>query len=84
MAMIYEDSKDLHVKAVVVYVDTSKAYKDSEKTQQFEAQELKDAFVRGALVATSTGYAVPTAFSMSDGTATITTADGTYSSKAGN
>lgn len=52
MAKIYEDAKDLHVAAVVIYNDgtDTNAYKDSECEVQFTTSELKDAFVKGCVI----------------------------------
>ena len=54
---IFDDYKDVHVANYVIYAYNSKAYKDAAHTTQFTTSELKDVFVKGALVATETGYA---------------------------
>ena len=53
MEKIYEHAKDLHVVATMVYsngTDDTKAYADAECTVQFKASELKEAFIKGALI----------------------------------
>ena len=52
MAQIFEQAKDLHVVATMVYgngTDT-KAYSDAEYTKEFTVSELKEVFVKGALI----------------------------------
>lgn len=57
MAKIYEDSKDLHVVATLVYKKESetKAYKDSALTVQYTTSELKEVFIKGALIVLEDG-----------------------------
>lgn len=52
MSKIYEDYKDVHVVATLVYKKTgeTKAYKDAACTEQYKTSELKEAFVKGAIV----------------------------------
>ena len=52
MTKIFEDAKDLHVVAVIIYKKNAqaKAYKDAACTEQFTTSELKDAFIKGALI----------------------------------
>ena len=52
MDKIYEEAKDLHVVATTIYtnLEDGVAYTDAECTKPFSVEELKDAFVKGALV----------------------------------
>jgi len=52
MTKIMQDAKDLHVVAVIIYKKNgqAKAYKDAECTKQFTTSELKEAFIKGALI----------------------------------
>lgn len=52
MTKIMQDAKDLHVVAVIIYKknNQTKAYKDAECTEQFTTSELKEAFIKGALI----------------------------------
>lgn len=53
MDKIYEQAKDLHVVCTIIYGNgdvAGFAYKDSECTIMYTAEELKEAFVKGALV----------------------------------
>ena len=52
MSKIYEDAKDLHVVATIIYNKSSdsKAYTDAECTKQFKTSDLKEAFIKGALI----------------------------------
>lgn len=52
MSQIFEQAKDLHVVATMVYgngTDT-KAYSDAECTKEFTVSELKEIFIKGALI----------------------------------
>lgn len=54
MSKIYEDANEQHVRAVVIYkksASDSKAYVDSGYTTQFTTSELKNAFLKGAVIA---------------------------------
>ena len=63
MDKIFNDAKDKNVAAVKVYVDTNNyACLDSAKSVKLTAEELEDAFVKGCVVVTATGYAIPTAY----------------------
>lgn len=52
MAKIYKDANDQYVAATIVYNDgtDTKAYKDAECEVQFTTSELKDAFIKGAVI----------------------------------
>lgn len=57
MDKIFEQAKDLHVVATYVYgngTDTN-AYADAECTKQFTTSELKEVFVKGALIKINDG-----------------------------
>ena len=67
MSKIFEDAKDLHVVATIIYnksTDT-KAYKDSACTVQYKTSELKEAFIKGAIIvlASNGGYVKPVKYS---------------------
>lgn len=74
MAKIYEDAKDLHVRAVYVYKKASetKAYKDEGCTEQFTASELKDAYLKGAVINVSGALYKPVALTIAANAATVT------------
>lgn len=51
MEKIYEQAKDLHVVATLVYNNGDEfAYADEACTTKFKVSELKDVFVKGALI----------------------------------
>lgn len=50
MDKIFEQAKDLHVVATYVYGNGANAYVDAEHTTQFTVSELKEVFVKGALI----------------------------------
>ena len=91
MEKIYDQAKDKNVAAVVIYadIDNKKVYKDPEMTIQMTTSELKDAFVKRALVygvnSTSVAsYFVPLAFVIIEGVGSINvmTSDGSNVSLA--
>lgn len=57
MDKIFEQAKDLHVVATYVYGNGSdtNAYADAECTKQFTVSELKEVFVKGALIKINDG-----------------------------
>lgn len=58
MDKIYEKAKDLHVKATYVYGKTNDtaAYTDSECTTKFTTSELKEVFLKGAVILIGGAY----------------------------
>lgn len=91
MEKIYDQAKDKNVAAVVIYADigNEKVYKDPEMAIQMTTSELKDAFVKRALVygVDSTGvagYFVPLSFWIIEGVGSINvmTSDGSNVSLA--
>ena len=56
----YEDANDQHVRAFMVYKKTAqtKAYKDSAYTEQYTTSELKNVFIKGALIVLEDGSLV--------------------------
>lgn len=66
MAKIFQQAKDKNVAAVLIYEKTSetKAYKDAAYTVQYTTSELKDAFLKGAVIVLAAGgYAKPINYS---------------------
>lgn len=66
MDKIFQQAKDKNVAAIVIYEKTSetKAYKDAAFTVQYTTSELKDAFLKGAVIALAAGgFAKPVAYS---------------------
>lgn len=54
MEKIYEQAKDLHVVGVYVYAnEDGKAYADAACTVECKASELKEAFIKGAVILVS-------------------------------
>lgn len=50
MERIYEQLKDLHITAVIVYAIDGKAYEDAEGTIGVPTETLKDLFLKNVLV----------------------------------
>ena len=71
MEKIYEQSKDLHVVATYVYGDDGKAYKDADFTEQYTTSELKEVFVKGAIISVDGGLNKAIGFSVSENIGTI-------------
>ena len=59
MERIYNDAKDKNVAKIVVFVNANKAYVDAAHKVQFKTSELKDAFLKGAVLEIENGYAIP-------------------------
>lgn len=65
MERIYDNAKDKNVAAVMIYGDVEgKAYVDEDCTIQFKTSELKDAFIKRALIKIGDDYFIPTGFSV--------------------
>lgn len=60
MTKIYEDANEQHVRAIVIYkkANQTKAYVDAEYTTQFTTSELKNAFIKGAIIKLDDGALV--------------------------
>ncbi len=67
MDRIYQDLKDRFVVSIVIYTKGSdgKAYVDAAGEEQFKTSDLKEAFLKGAVIKTATGYAYPTEYAES-------------------
>lgn len=52
MDKIYEDANEQHVRAIMIYKkeNETKAYTDAACTVQFVTKDLKNAFIKGAIV----------------------------------
>lgn len=73
MNVIYDQAKDKNVAAIVIYgksADT-KAYVDSGCTTQFKTSELKDAFIKRAIIQIATEYFIPVSFTVSGDVGTV-------------
>ncbi len=73
MDRIYQDLKDRFVVATVIYTKASdgKAYTDAATTEQFKTSDLKEAFLKGAIIKTATGYAYPTEYAESSNVGSV-------------
>lgn len=65
MDRVFEQAKDLHVRAVYIYkkVSETNAYVDAACTIQFKTSELKDAFLKGAVINASGVLSKPVGYS---------------------
>lgn len=65
MDRIYDQAKDQNVAALVIYAKATadnKAYADKACTKQFKTSELKDAFIKRAVVCVGTNYFIPVSY----------------------
>lgn len=63
MEKIFEQAKDLHVVATLVYNNGDEfAYTDAECTKKFKVSELKEVFVKGAMIVIEGAFYVPVSF----------------------
>lgn len=60
MTKIYEDANEQHVRAILIYKKTSetKAYVDAAFTTQYTTSDLKNAFIKGAVIVLEDGSLV--------------------------
>lgn len=64
MEKIFEQAKDLHVVATLVYNNGDEfAYTDAECTKKFKVSELKEVFVKGAMIVIGGAFYAPVSFS---------------------
>ena len=57
MDKIFEDANEQHVRAIYIYkkANQTKAYVDAAFTTQFKTSELKNAFLKGAVIKLDSG-----------------------------
>lgn len=86
MTKIYDDAKDVHVRATYVYKKSSetKAYADPEFTKQFTTSELKEIYLKGCVIDVAGVLYKPVALKIAANVATITyvTHDGSTATTA--
>lgn len=70
MEVIYDQAKDKNVAALMIYGTTTdtKAYSDSGCTKQMTTSEMKDAFVKRAVIKIGNDYFIPVALSIATST----------------
>lgn len=78
MSVIYENLKDLHVVATIIYAgDDGVAYIDEDCTESFTVEDLQEAFIKGSVIISGDSTYKPTAITVSDDTITMTYDAGT-------
>lgn len=78
MKKIFEDAKDLHVSATILFVDANNyACVDEEAETKASKDELIDAFKKGLLITTETGMVRPYILTVDDDYASVSYDDGT-------
>ena len=73
MVKVYDDAKDKNVAAMIIYGkgNDGKAYADANGTTQLKTSELKDAFLKRAIIQIGTEYFIPVTFSVASGIGTV-------------
>lgn len=71
MDKIYENVNDLHVVATYIYVNEGNAYADSAYETQLKTSELKELFIKGALIVDNEDMFKPTGFKVDETIGTI-------------
>lgn len=75
MAKLFQDAKDVHVVATYIYGKgtDSYAYKDSACTTKFTTSELKEAFLKGAIIvlASNAGFVKPIKYAESSSVGSV-------------
>ena len=76
MANIYNDAKDKNVAAIIIYGKSGEsspaAYSDEDCKVKMKTSELKDAFLKRAVILIGENYFVPTGFSVASNVGTVT------------
>ena len=76
MKRIFADAKDKNVSAVIIYGKSGEsspiAYTDSACTVKMKTSELKDAFLKRAVILIGDDYFIPTGFSLASNVGTVT------------
>ena len=73
MDKIFDQAKDKNVAAIVIYGKGSdgKAYADANGATQLKTSELKDAFLKRAVIQIGTEYFIPVTFSITSNVGTV-------------
>ena len=75
MDKFFQRAEDKNVAAVAIYEKSgeTKAYKDAACTQQFYTSELKNAFIKGAIIvlASNAGYVIPVKYAESSSVGSV-------------
>ena len=74
MEKLYNDAKDKNVSATYIYGKTgdTKAYADSGCTVQMKTSELKEAFLKRALIVIGNNFYIPVSFSVASNVGSVT------------
>lgn len=74
MEKLYNDAKDKNVSATYIYGKASdtKAYADSGCTVQMKTSELKEAFLKRALIVIGNNFYIPVSFSVTSNAGSVT------------
>ena len=74
MEKLYNDAKDKNVSATYSYGKTgdTKAYADSGCTVQMKTSELKEAFLKRALIVIGNNFYIPVSFSVTSNVGSVT------------
>lgn len=76
MERIFDQAKDKNVAAIIIYGKSGEsspaAYADSACTVKMKTSELKDAFLKRAVIQIGSDYFIPTGFSVSSNVGSVT------------
>ena len=74
MEKLYNDAKDKNVSATYIYGKTgdTKAYADSGCAIQMKTSELKEAFLKRALIVIGNNFYIPVSFSVTSNAGSVT------------
>ena len=82
MEKIYDQAKDQNVAALIIYGKSTadgKAYADSDCKTQLKTSELKDAFIKRALIKVGAKYFIPVSYAETSDVGSVSYADTTGS-----
>lgn len=72
MDKILFNHMDVNVAGTYVYVDSGAAYEDSDCEKAFNTEDLKNVFLKGAVIIDSDGMYKPVNFALNDGVGVLT------------
>ena len=74
MEKLYNDAKDKNVSATYIYGKPSdtKAYSNADCTIQMKTSELKEAFLKRAIIVIGDAFYIPVSFSVSSNVGSVT------------
>lgn len=74
---VEEHANEQHLRAIYVYVSSTKAYADAAYTKQLTTTQLQNAFLKGCVIKDTGAFYRPAGFSIASGIGSISYVTGT-------